>query len=269
MQQQIGYLWSIARRLWLVLFVILTACSAIKPSPAKPSPFIEQADALKDAGDDLPFQKAWFKDVAKLREIQTSYQSVHIAPIDTSSIGTKKDSRISDAVSLGVEAKDIQKISQLLYNEIIAAIKSYDKTGTQIVDQPTPNTLVIKVALVELRPTQTAINAGQTVAGFFIPGSQLVAGAISAGASAATSPLSNGSIAMEAKFQDGPDGELLGEISDRQVDPTTVLINFRNYTKFGHARSTVRRWAKSLAEFLMTPASHPVSKPLPLTFALW
>ena len=71
------------------------------------------------------------------------------------------------------------------------------------------------------------------------------------------------------KFRDGGTGALLGEASDRQVDPMTLLVNIKDFTQYGHARNTIDRWAKVSAEFLTTPPNHKISRPLPISFSFW
>ena len=257
------------RPFWPVLLLAFSACTLIQAKPANPSPFLEKAADLKDSPKGVPFQRVWFSNPQGLRDIKRTYKRVYFSPVDTSALGAQKGGAVADAISLGASPDDIKDISRLLHDEFASAMKERAGPDLGVADRADESTLIVETALVELKPTNTVLKAGHVAAGFFIPGSQLVSSAISAGTAAAASPLSTGSIAIEIKFRNGSDGKLLGEVSDRQADPMTVLVNARDFTKFGHARSTVRRWARASAEFLTTPPSHPVAKPLPLTFALW
>ena len=210
--------------LWLSLLLGLGACSAMQPNAAPPSSFVENASQMKETPAGVPFQKAWFSDVEALRDVQSKYTSFYIAPVNSTPLAEQEKGSLSQAISLGVSPDEVHEICILMHDEFAHALQKRAAPTLKPVDPPEPDSLVIECALTELSPTNAAINVGQTVAGFFIPGAKLVSGTISAGARAAAGALATGSITMEVKFRKGPDGPLVGEIADRQVDPTTICL---------------------------------------------
>ena len=65
-----------------------------------------------------------------------------------------------------------------------------------------------------------------------------------------------GNCAIEGKLRDSTTGELLLAFADNEQDK--FGISLRDFSSYGHARASVKDWARQFAELMRTPASHKV-----------
>jgi len=220
--------------------------------------------------DGVPFQRAWFAQVDKVREAQNTFVKIWVKPINLTYFGQASNPNylLASEPDALVRA-DAEAIANYMHRRLVKTITSSDKLGLTVVEQAGEKTFVIEVALIELHPTLRGLKIISDLGGFFLPGSVLVSTAVTAGASAAADPLANGSIAIEMKWSNGETGELLAEMADRRDDRAAVLINVEDFTRYGYARMNIDDWANELVEFLSTPVDHSVTAAPPFTVFLW
>ena len=76
-------------------------------------------------------------------------------------------------------------------------------------------------------------------------------------------PAMKGNCALEGKLRDSVTGELLFAFADNEQDK--FGISLRDFSSYGHARTSIRDLAKQFAELMRTPASHKVQDSSSLT----
>jgi len=253
----------------ILLFTLtLGGCSAMKGAERpKVTPFLQHGSEMKtDPG--LPFALVWLADPpSQIRELSSRYTQVMVAPVNLSYLGQGEPESWKTSLTDPADIEDAQKIANELRDRLIEAIKDDKNLNLEVVDSAGPQTFVIEPALVELRPTQAVLNAAQTAVGFFIPGSQLVSTAASAGMSAATGTISKGSIGVQLKLKN--DTILLGEFADRREDMSTILPNLNDYSRYGYARGTIDLWSVEMVQIFTTPPTEVLKKPSNFTLSLW
>lgn len=179
---------------------------------------------------------------------------------------TEPDWRTAAEKSATVEEQ--AEMAKYLHDAFENALRKSKKLHLEIVQQAGAQTFVLELALVELVPTRNFVNAAGSIAGFFIPGPVLLASAAGWGTGVASNRLAAGRIAIEMKLKNGETGELLLEALDQRMDKAPLLINARDFTKYGHARVAAKDWADEFVEILETPPEHKVQRASPITIWL-
>ena len=254
--------------LGILCLVVCASCSTVmKQDPPKITPFLAHGNEMKnDPG--LPFALVWLADPpSQIRELAAHYRKVMVAPVNLDYLGQGEPESWKKNLTGPADREDAEKIANDLRDRLVGAIKKDPNLGLQVVDAPGPDTFIIEPALVELRPTQAVLNAAETAAGFFLPGSQLVTAAAGAGLGAATGTISKGSIGIQLKLKN--DTILLGEVADRRTDPSTILPNVNSYSRYGYARGTIDTWSVEMVQIFTTSPAQKLAPPPPFTLALW
>ncbi len=249
----------------IIVTLVLVGCvgcsstnTTLKASPAKPTAFLEHADEMKEVRGRAPFNRVWRNpEVPSLTVMRERYDSILIRPVTLAYLGQGEKEDIRDAVRRGTTKESAEDIAAFMQEEFIRAAKERKALGLRVVNTPSPNTIIIELALTEIKPTQIAENVVGTVGGAFVPG-----------AGTAMKVVSKGSVAFEAKLRSGDNQLLLGEAADRESDPMTI-ISMRDYERYGHAKSAISDWANQLIELMSTPPSHTVADSSTLDWRPW
>ena len=231
--------------------IIATATSPasaglIKASPAPPSPFIEHPQALTHDPNRTPFNrvernpspKAW----ARVRD----FHQIVILPVNTRYLRQKNGAPQSAA-----QVRAANEMAAYLHASVVKAFLNGGQY--QVVSHPGHKTLSLELAVVELHPTNVAVNVVGTAAGAVVPGANFVG-----------SVISRGGIAVEGKLRNAETGELLMEFTDREHDKTS-LFSFRDYSPYAHARRSADDWAKELEALSRTPRTQKVPSAAAIT----
>jgi hypothetical protein len=149
----------------------------------------------------------------------------------------------------GPKAKDrpVAETAGLLQRDFIAALQTPGSRFKSATGKG-PHTLMLEMALIEMNPTNVVGN----MARYGAPGGSALA------------PAMKGNIAIEGKVRDSVTGELYFEFADNEQDKFAV-ISLRDLSSYGHARTTIKEWARQFAELVSTPASHKVQDSAPVT----
>jgi hypothetical protein len=235
--------------------LLIGSTGCMKTRPADPAGF---APNLDPAGvrDSAPFQRGWVSgDASRIKP--GDYREVSIAPVD---IDLLKESDWWQSQSTARQAdleKDARELAGFMQNEFEQAFRQYPQKEFKVVGRAGPGTIVIELALVELRPSKVYWNALSTTAGLVLPGAN------------ALNAAGKGSVALEGRIRAGKGGWVIASFADREVDVSAVL-NLRGSTKFyGHAQSHIERWAKQLAEVFFTPRDHEVKDAPGFKLIVW
>ena len=242
----------------LSLVLFLSACSLLKARPAEHAGFLPKPELVVEMRERAPFNFYWVFDAKQYAELRKDYGQVYIAPIDTSVVkeiylassgsDKTKQARIQEAEELASYFRAKLKLS-------LKAILT--KTETQIpvriVDKPGPKTLSLKLALVQVVPTNPGVNLVGTAAGFFVPGGGLVKLA------------GEGSVAMEGFTAENEEQkDVLEQFKDRESHKASAFT-VKDYQRYAHIRVAIDDWADQLATLLTTPSEVQVEDSLPLS----
>jgi|GEM_PF-709399 len=231
---------------------VITGCSALKASPAKPSGFLPSMAVLTEMRDRAPFHGLWYKDKARFAEVKQQRKQVVIKPVNTQYVEMRIRERAPNEKAIQRRIEDVREVARYMEDRFKTALRGYPKHPFTVVDQSTPDALILELAIVEVTPTNPVVNAVGTAAGTFIPGAGLI------------SVAGKGSIAIEGIIRDGATNEVLVEFKDRESDkraPFTV----KDFQQYAHVRSAIDDWADQYAELSATPLDHQVAESLPFT----
>jgi hypothetical protein len=203
-----------------------------------------------------PFDRAWIGDPIEFQRKKETYKKLFIKPVNTDHLLQQTwwdDLNLQDSDRL---KEDIVTLAIYMHDRFVNAIKTDPRHALEIVDAPGPETFVLELALVQIKPTKPAVNIIGDTLGVFVPGGGLV------------KTVGSGSIAIEAVLRDGLTNEELVLFADREADKMAP-ISLNDYTWYGHAKEIIDDWADQYVELASTPLSHKVEAGLPFTLAPW
>ena len=246
----------------LIRLVLLTAIalsgsacstmSVLKASPAPDSGFLGSVSDNAVENEEFPFHRTYFPNDSK-DELE-KIQRIHVAEIKLDKL--KNNSlyfRTEEAAKKAV-AEDSEEIASLLRKSIVESLKENAGKRVIVVDEPTDDTLILELALVELTPTDVTRNVAGTALGAFVPGGGIV------------SFDSSGAIAVEGKLVDAKTGKVLFAFADREEGKLS-LFSFNDFTLYGHARVVIADWSEQIGEIFSSAGKVQVVDSLGLTLS--
>ncbi len=222
-----------------------TSSSGLKAKTVPPSAFLENPRMLKPNRARAPFNLVWAN--PKFEARRGTFNAIYIPPVSTAYL-RPVDRPLVTALE-GPKAKDrpVAEMAGLLRTDFNKALKTPGSRFAPATGKG-PCVLTLELALVEMNPTNVVGNAAR----YGAPGGSALA------------PLTKGNIAIEGKLRDSVTGELLYEFADNEQDKFAV-VSLRDMSSYGHARTSIKEWAKQFAELVSTPASHKVQDSATMT----
>lgn len=137
-----------------------------------------------------------------------------------------------------IDATDLKLLTEAFYEALVAELKP----NAEIVDKPGPDVLRVRIAIVDLVPT----DAGRSVVGSVIPFAWL---AETASGPATGRPVGStpylGQTGIEAQFLDGGSGEVVGEFADLQIGKKYNTSGyFDSFSAWAYAKEAFKLWSK-------------------------
>ena len=220
-------------------------CSA---SPAPDAGFLQDTKLLK-ADKAVPFNRIYINPAYR----DKSYTEIYVAPVN---IDYMLAENIWEKAALAnISQADVNKNAALLANYLrtafIKACKDDPHNKFKPVDKPGPNTLVLEMAIVQLVPSKSELQALSLVpVGYFGIASE----AVMFGGSALTQSEDQGKgvIAIEARTRDGPNGGIVSMFADRE-HPPLALLDIKSLFWWESAKPICDGWARQFVEL----ANHP------------
>lgn len=248
-----------------ILLLLVSGCSmfnSFELPPAEKLPgFLTNRQALKPNRDRAPFLALWVDNKKLFEEEWSRHENVFVSPVDISFLISEDGEK--------PDPDDVQEVADYLRAKFKEELLEEENLPFKVVDQPGPKTFLVELALICLDSTVVAANIAKDVAGFFIPGSQVVSSAISVTGGAAVHEISKGKICIAMRFRDSESGEVLGEFYDERSDRSALLVNVGDYSRFGNAKINIDDWASEFAELMSTPQNQKVSGPSDLAIVVW
>lgn len=216
-----------------------TSSSGLKAKTVPTSAFLDKGVALRPHRARAPFNAYW--ESPKFEAVRGRYRGLAIAPVTTQYL--RAVDRPLVTVMEGPKAKDrpVAQTAEIVRNEFSAAFRNAPGGRYQLVGGKGAGVLVLELALVEMNPTNVVGNMVR----YGAPGGSAVA------------PATKGNCALEGKLRDSVTGEVLMEFADNEQDKFSV-VSLRDLSSYGHARTSIKDWAKQFAELMRTPAMHKV-----------
>ncbi len=239
----------------LLLPILLTTagCSVLKASPEKTSVFVPKPELLKENRARAPFHAYWVFDAKSFDKIKSQHQKIYIAPINISFVEKKINSASGNKEVKLERIEETQELANYFREILKINFREQAKGQIVILDQPETETLSIKLALVNLIPTNPGINFAGTIAGFLLPGGGLV------------KQFGEGSIAFEGYLDQGElENSLYEEFKDRESQKAAPFT-LKDYQRYAHLRMIIDEWAAQITELYLTNSEHTVADSLPVS----
>lgn len=206
----------------------LWGCAAIRPDPAPDSGYIQHPEQMSPWPERADFvQRIWFKDRAQHYATRSRFTKIYFRPTRTDFLQSAGWWDALNSAGREQYQHDAKEMATFLDATLREVFKQDPLKRFEVTENPDATTVIYEFAIVELRPTKVAVNAGGTALGMIVPGGGLV----KSGA--------KGSIAVEVTARDGKDGDLLLSWADRRID-RTAPFSVRDFAEYAHARKTAR-----------------------------
>ncbi len=229
------------------LLLIIAGCTIAAESTS----FLTHGSELKKDGK-LPFNGTWIGDEQRLIETSKRTGKVFVADVDIENALKKVDQSQGFERFKRYRREELAEMARYMKVRFKAGIAGKAVRPVELVEEPGPGTLILKLAIIEVIPTNAVIGVLGTVGGVFLPGA------------GAASFLSKGSIAMEGKVVDGATDEVLFEFKDRASDKT-ALFSIKDYQQYAHIRSVIDTWADEYGQLQAQDFEGKVEAALPFS----
>ena len=229
----------------LAFAVTLPSCSNLKSKidtkPAKPSGFLDPSHKMTKMGPKSPFLLTWTNPQPEQLGVSARKTEIYIAPVETyylRPIGTKL---AGGTYKLLKKDRPVERITNEIRTEFYKAFEQSPAPRYRVVFSPTPDSVTLQLALIELDPSSVSGNIIRKGASI---GLTPIA--------AAGSVFTNGRVAIEGRLIDTAEGWSLFEFSDREKDKLSYFT-LRDFKPYGHSRVAIKEWAEQFEEATRNP----------------
>jgi hypothetical protein len=234
-----------------IIISLFTGCVSPNIPPEK-IVFLKNPELLKKY-ELVPFQKAWKDKNVDLRH----YSKIILEPVILSQHLSRNElEELNISTALGNDKNEILKFAKYTKRAFKKAIRNDPRL--QLVSEPGPNTLIIRLALVKVVPGKPLFGIIRNVpipigkAGFLISPAAKLTGA--------TVDSLKSSVAIEGEFIDSQTGKVVAMFADKQTE-TTALINMNLMSTYGTPREIVHKWAELIVKCLNRRPGEKIEAP--------
>ncbi|MCB0354157.1 MAG: DUF3313 family protein [Bdellovibrionales bacterium] len=236
----------VIRTFGLVVFVsTLSGCGVLRATPAKDYGFLPKPELVSEQRTRAPFNGYWVFNPREYEEIREEYAKVYIDSIDTHIVEEMYRKASGKEETKIARIEEAQELGQYFRERLRIAMVERIQSGSnlKVVDKPGPGVLSLRIALVEVVPTNPGVNLIGTAAGFFVPGGGFL------------KSFGEGSIAMEGfVFEVDPMNSVFEEYKDREAQKYSAFT-LKDYQRYAHLREVIDEWSVQIATLLTTPSS--------------
>ena len=232
-------------RLHLLALALTTlpACqrlrTMVKAKPATLSPFMEHRSEVKRQPSTAAFQSIWRTRDRHAHDLARPLTELFIAPVAIQYLRPMRSGTVRFDDRLGTQLSPAaSEMAWKLRHEFAVALANAPAPRYRLVTSPTPASLTLEMAIIELNPTHPKINAAKLVA-------KLMFGPL--GSVGGLSVQSSGNIAFEAKIRLSHNRSLLYQFADNESDKMT-LYSVRDFRPYGHVDKSISEWAGQFVE---------------------
>jgi hypothetical protein len=211
----------------------LTACAAKQRVTSINNVFLEDVD-ISSTRPNLPFEHAWVSP----NYSKSEFKGVYIKPIRIDLLPPNEWNKSASAFVRSEEEfrEKARDIAEYFRGELVEKTRSSSKQRLRVVNSPSPDSLVIEIAITELELAHPVARAGSLVAP--VPGT-----------GAAIAAISDPHVAFAARITDGASGRLLATAADRKFAPLRI-IDLNKLTVSSSAREVCALWSDTMAAAL-------------------
>jgi len=163
--------------------------------------------------------------------------------------------------------KNVDLLANYMRNAFIKEFQNDPKKRFRVVDKPGQDTLILEMAIVQLVPSKSELQALSLVPVGFVG---MIGTGVMAGGSAVTHSEDQGKgvIAIEGRTRDGASGEVICMFADRQHPPTAIL-DIKALFWWEPAKPICDGWAKQFVEFETSPPGTTIKNMSNFQFLVW
>jgi hypothetical protein len=229
--------------IFLALVGGLTGCSIVRARPAERAGFVPQSVMLEETRERAPFHGYWVREPKYYDALRLESGKIYIAPVDVHfAVEIYSKASGSDTIKRARIA-EVQELGRYFHERLRLTLGSIEGRRFSLVQDPGPDVFNLRLALVQIIPTNPGVNVVGTAAGFFVPGGGLI------------KIFGEGSVAMEGYTERGSATEDPSQIwegyADREGQKTSPF-SLKDYQKFAHIRVAIDEWVKQIGELLNT-----------------
>lgn len=247
----------------LLVLLLLGGCALAKARPARDSGFIPPVAKLVPHGERAPFHGYWVRDAGAFDNLKFSVAKIHIAPVDISyALKAHMDSSAPDWLKVD-RREETEELGRYFAERLRLNLSADNATRVKPVSEAEQGAIVIRLALVEVVPTNPGVNAVGTAAGFFVPGSSAIKllgegsvaieGYLEVPTGVASAPASDGSQSASLS------AEVWEAFKDREGQKLSAF-SLKDYQQYAHIRVALDDWSRQIAELLNSDASVKVEE---------
>lgn len=225
----------------LPALLTLVSCQStnhmLKAGPVSLSPFFEQRSKAVDTRGKLPFQKVWSTADAEVLRDGNAAHKIYIAPVTLAYLRAPKKAMTRQELRWGLRRQE-KEVAWRLREEFAAALGRSPRPRYQLVKQPGPDTLTLRLAITELNPTSPNGNAALT----------LMKVAVTPAAGLARW-FTSGNMAIEGKVMTPGRERVFFQFADNEGDKLT-LLSARDFMPYAHAIHSMQEWAEQFEQMI-------------------
>jgi hypothetical protein len=220
---------------------------------------------LMQAGKEAPFNRIYVNPKFK----DTRFTEVYVAPVNTDYLMAQNDwekATLANANKADVK-KNLDRLAEYMRNAFVKEFQNDAKKRFKVVDKPGADTLILELAIVQLVPSKSELQALSLVPVGF---AGLIGSGVMVGGSAATHSEDQGKgvIAMEGRTRDGSSGEVVCMFADREHPPASV-VDVKALFSWEPAKPICDAWAKQFAEFETSPPGTKIKEMPNFRLLVW
>lgn len=238
--------------LFIGAMLFLSSCSTTDYARIPRTPFIEHYQ--KCSLERIPFSSYWDNITCDEWDNAVGHRrKVYLKPVTL-------DYFQGNALS-GQDAADIRRLRTYFDQRLREELSEANRQDRSLIltDTPTPDAVVMEVALLSARSVDigknTAIAAGGQLVGYSFLWSRLVA----------KQEEQNGYISMAVRLTDA-NGKLLAEMADFEYGlkslPGRLGVDTKDFRPYAYQRRTIDYWAEELGKLSITDSHKEVHRPL-------
>ena len=245
----------------LACILLFVGCRA---RPAPDSRFLRNPQLMR-ADTNVPFNRLYVNPKFK----NTRFTEVYVAPVNTDYV--MAENVWEKATLANVNKDDVEKNVNLLANYMrngfIKAFQDDPKKRFKVVDKPGPDTLILEMAIVQLVPSKSELQALSLVPVGFVG---LIGTGVMVGGSVLTQSEDQGKgvIAMEGRTRNAASGEVVCMFADRQ-HPPTAIVDIKALFWWEPAKPICDGWARQFVEFQTSSAGTKIKEMPNFQLLVW
>jgi len=243
----------------LSLLAAIGMMPGCKATEAPSSGFLPQSE-LMQRDQSTPFHHTWWN----RRFDHRAYTELLVAPVNTDYLMAESFWEKASVANISAEQvkKDIAAIAEYTRAAFVKAANDDLNHRFKVVQEASPKTLILELALVQVVPSKAALNALGYVT--WIPTVVTVVGS----AGTQSEDTGKGVVAIEGRIRDGATGEIIGMFADRE-HPKTAIVDLKALNWWAPARLIIDEWAKQLVGLANRPPGAVVKDSPAFELLIW